>query len=281
MFQKRKHLLNTSQPAQVLIFFRQTNTLRMIRLCLFTIMLLLPAACGGGSPAVEEETIPAVTATPTAAVRVVVTPTADTRIPVITLEAAETYPAADAPMPADPSVAEGGSAVSALDAVKTTACEIESDLDLAGYPDLEEVMGCPTAPADFSPVAINEFGESAETDRFMLWFSSDDLIYVLLPDGVWTTYEDTWDESQPEYLCNPYGGEMTSPPLPRRGFGKLWCEDADLQAILGPVPREERLCQHTVVQPFHSGRMLACFEDATIRYFQLHDDRTWTLDVQR
>lgn len=159
-------------------------------------------------------------------------------------------------------------------------CEIESHIDLAGYPGLEQNLGCPTEKAVTDPVAINEFGEGPEFDRFMLWFSDDGQIYVLFPDGSWQSFEDTWQEGEPTFACNPLGGEADSPPLPRRGFGKLWCSDPTLQETLGTVPREERLCQHSVVQPFADGRLLACFEDATVRYFRLLDNRTWDVVVQ-
>ena len=45
------------------------------------------------------------------------------------------------------------------------------------------------------------------------------------------------------------------------------------------IDREERLCQHLVVQSFEQGRLLACFEDATIRYFTLLNDGAWDLLV--
>ena len=77
--------------------------------------------------------------------------------------------------------------------------------------------------------------------------------------------------------CNPLNVAPTSPPLPRRGFGKLWCTVDGLQEKLGTIEREERLCQHTVVQRFERGRLLACFEDATIRYFRLLDDGSWDM----
>jgi hypothetical protein len=260
-----------------------------VKITMIALSVWLITACGRGNANEPAAASPA--ATPTDAA--VTAPEAaapgtvgegeavDTEIPVITLEAADAFPSADTPMPAATLPLNTESTVTALEVAETTACDIESDLDLAGYPDLEGKMGCAEGPATFDPVAINEFGDSPETDRFMLWFSNDRLIYVLLPDGTWSIYDDTWDESQPEFLCNPFGGEPASPPLPRRGFGKLWCESMELQATLGPVPREERLCQHAVLQTFQTGKMLACFEDATIRYFRLHDDQTWSLDVQR
>ncbi|NJN84477.1 MAG: hypothetical protein HC802_20815 [Caldilineaceae bacterium] len=167
-----------------------------------------------------------------------------------------------------------------LEVEMTPNCGIESDLDLAGYADLEARMGCPTDVASYDPVALNEYGPGPEFDRFMLWFSSESTIYVLLPDGSWQRYDDTWQEGDPTFTCNPLKGEPESPPLPRRGFGKVWCEVEGLQETLGTIVREERLCQHTVTQPFPGGRLLACFEDATIRYFRIMDDGTWYVEIQ-
>lgn len=160
-------------------------------------------------------------------------------------------------------------------------CALESHLDLSGYPELEQRMGCAVAEAIFDPIAINEFGDEQPTNRFMLWFSHENLIYVLYPDGSYRTYPDTWEEGvDPTFTCNPLGGEAESPPLPRRGFGKLWCNNPEIQAVMGPVPREERLCQYAVLQRFEEGRLLACFEDATIRYFRLLNGGVWDVQVQ-
>ena len=94
------------------------------------------------------------------------------------------------------------------------------------------------------------------------------------------SFADTWKEGDPTFTCNPTDEEADSPPLPRRGFGKVWCDNPEVQEALGFVPKEERLCQHSVVQPFEGVRLLACFEEATIRYFQINDDNTWQILVQ-
>ncbi len=154
-------------------------------------------------------------------------------------------------------------------------CETEADIALASYPDLIAIMGCALQAASFEPVAINEFGVGPDYDRFMLWFSSENQIYVLLPSKTWTAYPDTWTEDQETFSCNPLPAEASSPPLPRRGFGKLWCSIEGLQETMGLVEREERLCQHTVTQRFQLGRLVACYEDATIRFFRVMDDETW------
>ncbi len=239
------------------------------------VILLLMAGCGGDA---TPQPTPAPTAEPTAeqAAGQVMPPAETTGYP---------YPAPDAEnvsattpvviatpvLPATPTISipqvvenEGG-------------CELDYDLDLAGYPDLQAKLGCAIAETNNSPVAINEFGVGPDYNRFMLWFSDSSQIYVLLPDQTWQSYADTWVEGQPELSCNPLNGPPSSPPLPRRGFGKLWCTVDGLQETLGTIDREERLCQHTVVQRFEQGVLLACFEDATIRYFRLLDDGSWDL----
>lgn len=263
-----------------------TNLLRRARhglLLLFTCLLL--AACWG-----EEEASPAaaapVSALPTteAAVSAAAVPT-DTTAPATVATTPEgiatlaTTPVAASVVTTTTAPAE---AATPLETEAGEDCEIESSLDLVGYPNLEQTMGCATEPPIFDPIAINEFGDADKpTDRFMLWFGTEKTIYVLLPDGTYQTHLDTWDEAtEPTYPCNPLGGEEDSPPLPRRGFGKLWCSSPELQAILGTVPREERLCQYAVLQRFQSGRLLACFEDATIRYFRILDNGTWDLQMQ-
>ncbi len=161
------------------------------------------------------------------------------------------------------------------DILPTESCAIATDVALLSYPDIHSHLGCALAEASFDPVALNEFGAGPEYNRFMLWFGSENQIYVLQPDKTWQVYADTWTEDQPTFSCNPLAGEATSPPLPRRGFGKVWCTVAGLQETMGTVEREERLCQHTVTQPFTRGRLLACYEDATIRFFRVMDDGTW------
>ncbi|MGL4648314.1 MAG: hypothetical protein ACRC1H_02805, partial [Caldilineaceae bacterium] len=176
-------------------------------------------------------------------------------------------------------------ALTASESVTTPAtalqtCAIETSAELAGYSALTERLGCPTAESTVEPVAINEFGPGPAYTRFMLWFGNEQQIYVLQPDGAWLAYTDTWSDSDPEILCNPDDLDpATSPPLPRRGFGKLWCTVEAVQLAMGPIDREERLCQHAVVQRFDKGRLLACFEDATIRYFRLLEDGTWDIEM--
>jgi len=232
-------------------------------------LLLLLAACGA-----EPEPTPVVTLLATATQPPTQPPT---QTLVSALPTATVTMAAQSPVtPTQVLTATTTPTVAAAMAEELAlACTQETDIALASYPDLHQLMGCALGPAIFDPVGINEFGTEPPFDRFMLWFSHEVHIYTLLPDKRWQAYADTWTEEQPTFACNPMGGAEESPPLPRRGFGKLWCENAELQAAMGTVAKEERLCQHTVLQPFQYGRLLACYEDATIRYFRIMDDGSW------
>jgi hypothetical protein len=243
-----------------------------LRLALAGVALFVVAACGGNSPAPTATTLPP----PATAVAEVVTGSDAGGSAVVAADGGEVAPVT---VTSPPTVANQATPVISLPVVEenTAGCAVESDLDLQGFPDLQQVMGCPLHEAIFDAVGINEFGEGPDYNRFMLWFGADLQIYVLFPDQSWQAYNDTWVDGEPEYSCNPLDINPSSPPLPRRGFGKLWCTVDGLQEVMGTIPREERLCQHTVVQSFENGRLLACFEDATIRYFRLLNDGAWDL----
>jgi hypothetical protein len=246
---------------------------------------LMLAGCG-------DDTEPPATAT------TVMTPTAiaDATTDISTVAPA-TLPAQSSIVTATTSITDGAAAaavagsgdtgVLAIAPVTPTApspeieegCEIEPNADLIGYDGVIERLGCPIAEANNDPVGINEFGEGPDYKRFMLWFGGEGQIYVLTGDGRWLAYTDTWEEGDPEITCNPENLDpATSPPLPRRGFGKLWCTVDTVRTAMGHIDREERLCQHAVVQRFERGRLLACFEDATIRYYRILEDGTWDME---
>ena len=244
--------------------------------CCLALAMLALAACGGAPEPTPTPTVtPAPPAAPTAALPPTPTAAPLEQIPTAQPSDQASTPAAGATLT---SPAPGLTAtVSEPTVVEEGNCAVESDLDLAGYPGSLAEMGCALEGAVNDAVAINEFGEGPDYNRFMLWFSNELQIYVLFPDQTWQAYLDTWSEGQPELSCNPLSVPPTSPPLPRRGFGKLWCSVDGLIDKMGTIDREERLCQHTVVQRFERGRLLACFEDATIRYFRLLDDGTWDM----
>ena len=235
---------------------------------------LLLFACG-------EESAPTLSPTP---LPTIITPTAiATTPPVSVLPTATPVALSASPIPTTSQALTQSGTVTAAGATgqEELSCTKEADIALIAYPDRQQLLGCAQGPAIFDPIAINEFGPGPDFDRFMLWFGHELQIYVLRPDKSWQAYPDTWTEDQPTFACNPLGSEEISPPLPRRGFGKLWCEQTELQTVMGTVAKEERLCQHTVLQPFAHGRLLACYEDATIRYIRVMDDGSWDQVLMR
>lgn len=265
--------------------------MKTLRVLLFIVFIWILAACGN-DPTPEPTAIPQALPTFTATALPVATETA-TALPAAPTTAPATVVVADSPLTAaaveSETVASAAltgttAALTGTTAVLTetapSPCAIQINADLSGFPDIKNIparMGCPIADAALDPVAINEFGTGPEYDRFMLWFGAEKEIYVLFANKSWLSYSDTWNDSEPEITCNPTSGEKTSPPLPRRGFGKLWCTVETLQQEMGPIDREERLCQHSVTQRFENGRLLACFEDATIRYFRVFKDGQWDM----
>ena len=280
------------------------------RVLILLMVGLLLAACGRGAaepeaavaPTVEPVVEPTVTPTVPSTVEPTALPVADSPLTAASpLETPAAVTETDGVVAADNVTAGGeitsGESLTPSDAVTSTSqssaatCAIQPALDLAGYPNLVGTLGCPQSEGSFEPVALNEFSgpateanteaDDAALNPYMLWFGAEQRIYALLPSGEYEQFDDTWDEAtEEEYLCNPLGGEVDSPPLPRRGFGKIWCSSEDLQQTLGQVEREERLCQHAVTQEFQAGRLVACFEDATVYYFQLTEGGQWNLQVQ-
>ena len=77
-------------------------------------------------------------------------------------------------------------------------------------------LGC----AQGAPAQMNGALQTFQ-NGLMLWREDKQQIYVLLTDGTYSSYTDTWDASQPA------GGFFRSPSglyEPQRGFGKVWRE---------------------------------------------------------
>jgi hypothetical protein len=99
----------------------------------------------------------------------------------------------------------------------------------------------------------------------MFWRSDLAAIYVLPLDQPYARFDDTWDESQPAYTCPDLGPAQT-PPTPQRGFGKIWCAEPALRALLGNATSEEKSFAATL-QEFDNGLV-----------FQLDGEDTYILE---
>ena len=84
----------------------------------------------------------------------------------------------------------------------------------------------------------------------MFWRDDTRQIYVLYNDGTWQEFPDTWTEDEPEYSCPADDTPSTTPPTPRRGFGKVWCTEPGVRDRLGNTLMDE-MGNDRPVQDFH------------------------------
>jgi photosystem II stability/assembly factor-like uncharacterized protein len=109
-------------------------------------------------------------------------------------------------------------------------------------------LGCPIAGSSQSDLLM---AEQSFAGGLMLWRSDTAEIYALPFDQPYIRLPDTWKASQPEYTC-PEEAPSQTPPTPKRGFGKIWCQQPQLRQQLGNATAEEQLVEVTL-QEFESG----------------------------
>lgn len=113
-------------------------------------------------------------------------------------------------------------------------CQIEIDRAFQSIQDVNwTALGCPSARA-----ASVWMGKEGFEGGQMLWREDRQEIYVRYSSGGWSAHDDTWREGQPEFSCPERG--TTSPPVPKRGFGKVWCSNAKVRNGLGQAQSEEQ-----------------------------------------
>ena len=121
---------------------------------------------------------------------------------------------------------------------------------LTGNPQISQQLGCPEGAP---PQPLEVVGTAQEFEGgSMIWLQGP--IYVLYSDGTFRRYDDTFVEGvDPETIGeNPPAGRSE----PRRGFGKVWRENADVRQRLGWAFAEE-LGGPITYQRFDQGLMVA------------------------
>jgi hypothetical protein len=101
----------------------------------------------------------------------------------------------------------------------------------------------------------------------MIWRSNNRQIYVLYNNGRWAAYNDTWREGQAEFAC----GTAQSPPTPKRGFGKVWCNNSDVRQGMGDATNAE-WGDTSTIQDFTGGLIISLNSGRTYIFY---DDGTW------
>jgi photosystem II stability/assembly factor-like uncharacterized protein len=131
----------------------------------------------------------------------------------------------------------------------------------------ESPSDCPASPDHFADLwadRVSQLGcpvtshtlpmvEQVFEGGWMFWRSDMRLIYVLPSKHPYARFEDTWDDSQPPYSC-PDSFPAETPPTPKRGFGKVWCDPSQplVGKLLGNAITEERPFDATL-QKFDTG----------------------------
>ena len=116
--------------------------------------------------------------------------------------------------------------------------------------DLKASLGCPAGEEMSLATAYQAF-----EGGYMLRRDDTGQIYVLYGDAAWQVFADTWSDGEPEYACPDGNTPPTTPPTPRRGFGKIWCAEAGVRHGLGAAVGAEIGGLRTV-EDFQGGTML-------------------------
>lgn len=116
-------------------------------------------------------------------------------------------------------------------------------------PRLQQDLGWALAAgAETGPAAYQRFDRG-----IMFWLQSADRIFVLTNDGTWRSFEDTFEEGEPEKdpaLVAPDGRRQ-----PERGFGKVWRAHPEVREKIGwALAKEEAI--NAQVQQFERGTMV-------------------------
>jgi len=133
-------------------------------------------------------------------------------------------------------------------------------------PGVRARIGCPTEGMHNVNIATQPFERGT-----MFWREDEQRIYVLYADRTWAVFDDTWTNALSEDSCPG----VTVPPglaKPRRGFGKVWCDQSSVRARLGGASGAEQGGFVVPVQRFERGLM---FGRAQGDAYVLSADNTW------
>ena len=127
-----------------------------------------------------------------------------------------------------------------------------------------ERLGCPTNGGNGSVwMAMQTFDGGV-----MFWREDNDDIYVLYNSGGWARFDDIWLEGDAEFTC----GSQESPPTPKRGFGRIWCDHNSVRNGLGSA-RDAEWGAAGATQDFERGSIVLAPSGRT--YVLYNDNGTW------
>jgi serine/threonine protein kinase len=111
----------------------------------------------------------------------------------------------------------------------------------------QDKLGCATNAAHGTWMAEETFQQG----RTFWRQDREKYVIALYNSGSWGNYLGDWQEGEPEFTCGP----ESSPPTPKRGFGRVWCKYPEVRSGLGDATAQERGFNGTV-QDFERGTIL-------------------------
>ncbi len=115
--------------------------------------------------------------------------------------------------------------------------------------DVRDRVGLPTGGEARVPGAYQVFEHG-----LMIWRGDSKTVYVLFNEqSTWYSFADSWTEGME---VGGGAGPATGQFKPKRGFGKVWREQPDVQRRLGYALTADELGTDLVVQPFERGLLL-------------------------
>lgn len=107
----------------------------------------------------------------------------------------------------------------------------------------------------------------------LYWREDEKRIYVLFgSDSTWMLFDDTWNSSMPEDSCSNVT-VAADRIKPKRGFGKVWCDQSAVRAKIGVGIAPEFGAYSALAQRFARGQMFAGTEPYHV--IVLYADGKW------
>lgn len=147
------------------------------------------------------------------------------------------------------------------------ACAIPRLLPPRWTNEMATRLGCPSETERSGNYARQKFERGT-----LFWREEDKRILVLFDDHTWLQFNDTWTSALPEDTCPQVS---VTPPLvkPKRGFGKLWCEQTAVRAKLGAATEDEVGLYSALTQRAERG--LVFTGRGRTEFYVLYNDGTW------
>lgn len=128
-------------------------------------------------------------------------------------------------------------------------------------------LGCPAEMDRAGNYALQKFENGA-----LFWREEDNRLLVLFNDKTWLQFNDTWTNALPEDSC-PTVTVASGLIKPKRGFGKMWCDQPAVRAKLGAAIENEIGPYVALTQRFERGWVFIGTDRTQV--FVLYADGKW------